>query len=284
MKKIYVFVIFFFLISSIEAEEKYNSYRETYLNKGESNSIKEDKALLNHEKCISAADYEGCMNYLNNSVANSKNRKNNIDCFNTICNPEEAQIYGTDNLGLKVIPGYYFMDVPNHRTATYVSKPFKIKVNDSYGRYIHIQTVFRGYFEGRSGSLSSTRGYNDFPNIIYRPGKPSGVRQRVYDYIFDCEEELVALFEGNKSKKLKSFSGRKKKWVDFKDGLNRKLNNIIVMRDALNTCKRPKEFILTLRNSRFNDLEKNLPKRSENSFQSKINCNSPVWKNKPKCN
>lgn len=284
MKKIYILVIFFFLISSIEAEEKYKSYRETYLNKSEDNSIRGDKALSNHEKCISAADYEGCMNYLNNFGANSKNRKNYIDCFNTICNPEDAQLYGTDNLGLKVIPGYYFMDLPDKRTAIYVSKPNKVKVNDSYGRYIHIQTVYRSYFEGRSGSLSSTRGYNDFPNIIYSPGKPAGVRQRVFNHIFDCEEELVALFEGNKSKKLKSSSGRKKKWVDFKDGLNSKLNSIAGMRDAFKTCKKPKGFILTLKNSRFQDLEKNLPKRSEKSFQSKINCNSPVWKNKPKCN
>ena len=285
MKKIYTLAIFFFLITSTKAEEKYKSYRETYLNKGDSNSIKRDITPSNHEKCISAEDYEGCMNYLNKANAKpDKKRKNYIDCINTVCNPEDAQLYGTDNLGLKVIPGYDFMDFPDHRTALYVSKPYKVKVNDTYGRYIHIQTIYRSYFEGRSGSVSSTRGYNDFPNIIYNPGKPAGVRQKVFNHIFDCKEELVAEFVENKSKKLKTVSGRKKKWVEFKDGSNSKLNSIAGMRDALKTCKKPKDFILSLNRSRFKELEKYLPKNRTNYINSQINCESPVWKNKPRCN
>ena len=286
MKKLYVFSILLFLISATKAEEKYKSYRETFMNKDDINSIKKDKiSPTNHEKCIEAKDYEGCMNYINKSVTKpNKKRKNYIDCVNTICNPEDAQLYGTDNLGLKVIPGYNLKDYPEGRAALYVSKPLKVKVNNSYGRYIHIQTIFRKYYEGRSGSLSSTRGYDDFPNIIYSPGKPAGIRQKVFNHIFDCEEELVAKFEGKKSKKLKSFSGRKKKWVEFNDGLNSKLNRIAGMRDALRTCRKSKDFILSLNKSRFTNLEKYLPKNPTNSINSKINCDSPVWKNKPRCN
>ena len=51
-------------------------------------------------------------------------------------NPEEAKIYGTDNLGLRVLPGYYFADIPEKRAANFFSQPMKLNVNGDFGRYI----------------------------------------------------------------------------------------------------------------------------------------------------
>ena len=278
MKNIFILTSFFFLIPSTNAEEKYKSFKETYSNKELNTS--------NHQKCLKASDYQGCMDYMKNNSRNStKGREGSIDCADNICTPEKAKLYGTDNFGMKVIPGYYFSDNPAKRSANYFSSPFKLNVNGRFGRYVHIQRVVRYYSRGYSGSLTTIPGIysGSYPTISYNPGKAPGVRQILVHNVFDCDDKTFARFNGNKSDRLMwvdTKSGkRKKKWISFDDAaLGYTFNR------GKEACSKSKEYIMSLKSSPFTKFENKTPKSSLKKTNSDINCNSPVWKNNPRCN
>ena len=248
----------------------------------------------NHESCLKASDYQGCMNYksgevnLNRNNIGGNSKKDNFrktDCIESICSPEDALKYGTDNLGMAVIPGYKFIDDPAERTANYFGSPLKLNVNGNFGRYVHIQRIVRYYSEGRSGYINSTPGIgsNSSPRITYRSGKAPGVRQTLIHNIFDCEDKTFARFNGNKSDRLmesKNKSGKfKKKWLSFDD-----VPSGFTFNRGKEACNKSKNYIMSLKVSPFTKFEKKAPKSSLKKSNSNINCNSSVWKKRPICN
>ena len=243
----------------------------------------QNRNKLNQKDCLKANDYEGCMNFqMKQKESNNLLNPNEIDCINFICTPSEARLYKTDNLGLKVIPGYDFIDQPYKRSAAYISQPYKLKVNGTYGRYIHIQRIIRFYSEGYSGSLTTTRGINsDSPPIInYRPGRYPGIRQTMTNHIFDCEDKSYARFNKNeKLIKTKTISGKKKKWHGFDE-----IDFGYTQKQGIRACKKPLNSILLLNISPFKKFESKQIKNSIIKKNMSVNCNSPVWKNKPRCN
>ena len=193
--------------------------------------------------------------------------------------------YGTDNLGMKVIPGYSFNDNPTKRSANYFSSPFKLNVNGNFGRYVHIQRVVRYYSRGYSGSLTSIPGIGEgsYPTISYYPGKAPGVRQVLIHNVFDCKDKTFARFDGNRSDKIMfvtTKSGKdKKKWISFDDVAPGASFN----RGKL-ACNKSENYINSLKVSPFDKFHKKELKSTPKNKNPKINCNSNVWKNKPICN
>ena len=208
----------------------------------------------NHESCLKASDYRGCMNYKKGiDDLNNNNEIIDVNCINNICSPEEAKIYSFDNLGLKVLPGYYFIDIPEKRSANYISKPLKLNVNGSYGRYLHIQRIIRYYSEGYSGSLTTIPGIrsDSTPTINFNPGKIPGIRQIVMNHIFDCEDKTTAKFDNNRLKKSQTSSERKKKWLNFDETKYDFINRL-----GISSCKKSKNYIMSLNFSPFDKFQK----------------------------
>ena len=235
----------------------------------------------NHESCLKATDYQGCMNFQLGINNNSNSKEiDNIDCINYVCSPESAKIYGTDNLGLKILPGYYFNDIPEQRSANFWSKPLKLNVNGNFGRYIHIQRIIRYYSEGYSGSLTTIPGIGEgaTPTINYNPGRAPGIRQIVQNHIFDCEEKTSAIFEGKRLIRTKTNTGRKKKWFSFEETSGYTLSK------GIEACKNSKNYIMSLNISPFDKFHKKELESAPKNKNPKINCNSPVYRNKPICN
>ena len=220
-------------------------------------SIVKPLLLASSEYCKNANDYEKCMRLVN---VNNLDRpsKREIDCISKTCNPSEAKIYGTDNLGLKTLPGYYFRDVPYKRSSVYFSKPAKLNVNGNYGRYIHMHNIVRYYSKGYSGSLITSPGLssNSFPTITYSPGKYPGIKQIVTNYVYDCQEKNYAYFEGDKLVRQKTKTGKKKKWLSFSNIEPQSLNGV-----AVKTCEKSLNDILSLDESFFTKFENKPIKR-----------------------
>jgi len=260
-----------------------------------SNNEVKDSNKNSHEDCLKATDYQGCMNYKSGEVNTNKNNldignfKNDnfkkTDCIEYVCRPEEALKYGTDNLGMAVIPGYSFIDDPAERTADYFGSPQKLNVNGSFGRYIYIPRIVRYYSDGRSGYINSIQGIgsNSSPTIIYRSGEAPGVRQTLIHNVFDCEDKTYARFNGNKSNRLMESTNKagkfKKKWLSFDD-----VSPGFTFNRGKEACNKSKNYIMSLKASRFTKFEKKAPKSSLKKINSDVNCNSPVWEKRPICN
>ena len=198
----------------------------------------QEKNLTNqdskHKKCLNASDYEGCMKYQSSSSLTTKKYKlKPKDCMNKWCNPFEIDPDEKDNLGLKLIPGFWFYDSPVRRASKYISEPYKLKVNGNYGRYIHIIDITRYYSEGSSGTsgYSTTIG-GSYTNCtgsgssitcstspsttINTPGKSGtapGIKQRNKEVVIDCEEGTIAEHINDKLIKTKGMNGKKRKWL-----------------------------------------------------------------------
>ena len=237
-------------------------------------------AKSDHESCLKAADYQGCMNYKKGIEVTKKETISEVNCINNVCNPEEAKIYGVDNLGLRVLPGYYFVDIPEKRAANFFSQPMKLNVNGDFGRYIHIQRIVRRYSEGYSGSLTTIPGIGPGASstISYSPGQLPGVRQIVLNHVFDCEDKTFARFEGKRLIRSETKSGKKKKWLNFEEA------DGYTARQGIKACRKSKNYIMSLNFSPFDKFSKKAIKSVPKNKNSKINCDSPVWKNKPQCN
>tara|TARA_B100000212_G_C27315379_1_gene507673 strand:+ start:366 stop:1175 length:810 start_codon:yes stop_codon:yes gene_type:complete len=235
--------------------------------------------ISSSEYCQNAKNFEKCMEYLKKSKLNPPIVDDDVNCINYLCTPEEARIYGTDNLGLKTLRGYYFRDRPDKRASIYYSKPLKLKVNGNYGRFAHINTIIRYYSKGFRGSINTIQINPDsFPIITGSSGSPPGIRQLVNDYIFDCEKAIFTKFEEGKQVRSKTESGKKKKWVDFSE-----LGSLYIS-IATKTCPQNDNSILSLEKSFFTKFKPKLVKQSSNKNNLGINCNSPVWRDRPQCN
>ena len=65
MKKTFIFTIFTVFVLPLAADEEYKTYRETYLqNNNKSTDVSSSSS--NHENCLKASDYEGCMKFQQN--------------------------------------------------------------------------------------------------------------------------------------------------------------------------------------------------------------------------
>ena len=186
---------------------------------------------VNHEKCMQASDYEGCMEFHNNDQSITKN----VDCINKWCTPEEAKSYKEDNLGMKVIPDFYFKDTPVERASMHVSPAYKLKVDGKYGEYIHFISLMRYYSEGTSGTsgystnigggYTNCTGYGSSiscntspPTTINIPGKSGtapGIKQVKIDFIISCNDRKIAQHKNNRLVKTKGNNGKKRKWLDL---------------------------------------------------------------------
>ena len=187
-----------------------------------------------HEKCLKAIDYKGCMTYKNsNSISTINTQERTNDCSIKWCLPYEIGNYSKDSSGLPLIKGYWFRDNPRSRAAYYISPILKLNVNNQYGRYIHMSHIMR-FFENATsgtsgiliGSSATTTCYGSgsyltcnsrLPTYIPgSPGKPSGVRQLIDDYVFDCDEEIFSIHRNRKLMKSEGSNGKKYKWVNKK--------------------------------------------------------------------
>ena len=238
--------------------------------------------ISSKEYCLNANDFKGCMKYMDKNDSTPIKENNSINCTIKVCSPEEAIIYGTDNLGLKTLRGFSFYDDPSRRAAYYYSNPLKLNVNGSYGRYLHRQLIVRRYSKGYPGSLITIPNYNSgsFPSINYSSGRAPGVRQNVTDYVFDCDQNIFTSFYNNKQERNKTKSGKKRKWVNFEDV---DPSDGIAER-GISDCQSSRNYIMSLNNSFFQGFKPKKVNKSSNKSNLGINCNSPVWKNKPRCN
>ena len=260
-----------------------------------------NKANLN-EKCLKAADYEGCMEY-SKGIQNSEiNSIDFVDCSQKYCTPEEAKGQ-VDNLGMKVIPGWKFFDMPAKRGSGFTNpEVYKVRVNNQFGRYINLKMIIRYYQEpqaatpGYSSSIgggstncygvgSSISCYTTPPTQLNIPGRaavPGGIVQENYDYILDCEDEVWGKHLNERLIKAKNNKGKLRKWVKFSE-----TDDNFVKYTGMPFCKDKKELIEYLQPSTFSlykykDIKKRTSSKSKNVGN--INCDSPVWKNKPRCN
>ena len=255
-----------------------------------------------HSKCINAIDYQGCMKY-----QSSQQNKNKIfsesNCIEKLCSPDEVT-QSTDNLGMKIIKGFYFREDPIERYAMYLDLDNLYEVNSKgdYGRFFHARSVIRFYskgFEGYSsligGGVTNCSTYSSSINCTTRrsrliniPAKEAGPRQNKLDFIYDCKDKTVAVFEENKIKKWPDIKGNKRKWhkwVDFQSTWTTK-SKIDILAGVCNGDFKAKKAANVSISNFYLFKDKGPRKRNYKSLKDSdsINCNSPVWKNKPRCN
>lgn len=184
-----------------------------------------------HKKCTEAKDYEGCMQYQSN-LSNKKNLLFETDCTKKLCRPEEVT-QSTDNLGMKIIKGFYFKEDPVMRYAYYydLDNLYRVNSKGEYGRFYHSRSVVRFYSKGFEGYTGITGGgitncstYGSSinctttnPIVTNIPSKAPGIRQNTIDHIYDCKDKTVAVYEDNKIKKWENKLGKKRKWHDWRD-------------------------------------------------------------------
>ena len=113
--------------------------------------LKAEGNNLMHERCLQAADYEGCMDF-QSGVNKSTTTKSNIDCSSQICSPNQVK-QSTDNLGMKIIKGWFFKENPASRSARYWdNKIYKVNSAGETGRFFHQRMVLRYFQKGSSGT------------------------------------------------------------------------------------------------------------------------------------
>ena len=303
MRKGFIFLIFFLSVSPTNAEEKYKSFNETFLKKESNKSYERNVDTSSQNECLKASDYEGCMNF----YSSLKNKNRTIiekDCIKKQCKPDEIT-QKTDNLGMKILKGFYFREDPIERYALYFDFDNLYKVNSKgeYGRFFHARSVIRFYskgFEGYSALVgggsancstygSSINCNTTRPRLINIPQKAAGPRQNKFDFIYDCKDETVAVYKENKLKKWEDKKGKKKKWHKWEDSISLWTNSKSRIEILKGVCNGNNEAIkaANVANSNFY-LFKDKGSKKRNYSGSKnvgnINCNSPVWKNKPRCN
>ena len=217
-----------------------------------------------HEKCLRAIDYKGCMSYENGNSKSIINTEEGInDCSIKWCLPYEIGNYSKDSAGLPLIKGYWFRDNPRSRAAYYISPILKLNVDNQYGRYIHMSHIMRFFENAKSGTSgmfiggsATTTCYGSgsyltcnsrLPTYIPgTPGKPSGVRQVIDDYVFDCDAEIFSIHRNRRLMRSEGSNGKKYKWVNFKNAKN----NLITSR-AIQFCNVQKTKINSLNPSGF---------------------------------
>ena len=274
-----------------------------------SSSIKAEANNSNHEKCLQAADYEGCMDFGSNKKKSSISSSVK-DCSKKICYENEVT-QSTDNLGMKIIKGWKFTENPAKRIAYYWDPDiYKINSGGNVGRFLHQRAVIRYFTKGISGTSGyfSSSGSQTFdcneslygninctsspPNFNYVPGSPGippQVKQVRIDVIYDCEDSTVATYHDYKIQRVKGMNGKKSKWLSANNLPDSPRYSMFKYQDErIRNRVCPDQRVIS--NIEFSDLyqfiEKGIKKRSSSNKKNvgNINCDSPVWKKKPICN
>ena len=128
------------------------------------------------------------------------------------------------------ITGWLYKEFPEKNTVYYTNlEPFKVKVRGSFGRYVHLQEVYRYYRNPRSGTSSytigggtSTTNCYDFGSSIScntssnpsftipgTPSTPGGNIQENIDKIIDCKEKTFETLINNRGGKWESWKDTK---------------------------------------------------------------------------
>ena len=230
-----------------------------------------------HTKCTEAKDYEGCMKFQSN-LSNKKNGLWETDCTKKLCQPEEVT-QSTDNLGMKILKGFYFKEDPVMRYAFYydLDNLYAVEAKGEYGRFYHSRSVVRFYskgFEGYSaitgGGITNCSTYGSSidctttnPIVTNIPSKPAGIRQNRIDYIYDCKDKTVAVYEENKLKKWEDKLGKKRKWHNWNDFKTPWLRSEKKLNILEGVCSRDYKSILSanISRSKFYLFEKKLPRK-----------------------
>ena len=114
-------------------------------------SLKAENNSDFHQRCLQACDYKGCMDFYCEGE-NTKVNQLTKDCSKERCNPNDKKPL-TDNLGMKVIQGWYFRNDPINRISYYWDPNiYKINSGGKTGRFFHTRGVIRYFRKGRSGT------------------------------------------------------------------------------------------------------------------------------------
>ncbi len=256
-----------------------------------------------YEKCLKASDFKGCMDYEEkNSIVSIETQNISKDCSYEWCSPTETNSYIQDSSGKPLLKNHYFLDSPRSRSAYYISPIYKLRVNGQYGRFIHISYIFRNFLNARSGTsgylIGGSNKIDCYPTgssytspsytcssqlptyIPGTPGRPSGVVQNTMDWIFDCDQEIFSQHFKGRFRKSVGRNGKKYKWIAFNNAKNNLINN-----SAIDFCRTNRFGINTLKPSGFLKFSNKKIKNPKgySAINKGVNCNSPVWKNKPRC-
>ena len=165
--------------------------------------------ISNHDKCLDAKDYEGCMRVQSgNTSAPSNNSQNN-------CAPDKWCIAttGNDPLGKPKIEGWMMLYRPSMRSVLY-RRPSaqKVNVRGRTDRYFQIEMLLRREVDAVAGivpsstSVGSSRtnctagvGYTvnctTTPPLTFNtPGRaaiPGGIIDSSSIYLYDCKERTL---------------------------------------------------------------------------------------------
>ena len=239
--------------------------------------------------CLPTADFEGCVN--------------------AYTNPKE-EMRKLDFLGREPIKGWRVVEDRPDNAIYYVNHNDvrKVKARGVYGRYITYEYVSRYFQEAVSGTsgYSSTigsgttncYGYGSSmsctttpPAVMNIPGRSAisaGVRQERSKVIIDCldrKAKWIAITGSPHNKRWKSIEG-KQTTQPIADENCSKINSL---RESdyskLDKGRIQKNDLLAqeVLPGSTPDQIRNLIKTPK-KYSSGINCDSPVWKNKPRCN
>mgnify|MGYP001322246666 CR=1 FL=1 len=93
-------------------------------------------------------------------------------------------------------------------------------------------------------------------------------------------KKVFTSFYNNKQERNKTKSGKKRKWVNFEevDPSN------AMAKSGIRACQSSRIDIMSLNKSYFQGFKPKKVNKSSNKNNLGINCNSPVWRDKPRCN
>ncbi len=176
------------------------------------------------DRCLKAADYEGCMTYetgqketksneLSSEIINARKFNKGKDCSKRLCMGTGEK----DFLGKPSLVGWLYKESPAENNVLYIDpKTYKVKVRGKYGRYIHISKVYRYYqnpeagtsgYSSGLGTATCTPGFGgslDCTTTTFdvsgTPARPGGLVQYKVDQIIDCKEgTTISWWNGQKN-------------------------------------------------------------------------------------
>ena len=274
-----------------------------------SSPIKAEANNAKHEKCLQAADYEGCMDFETNQKKSTISSSEK-DCSKTFCNTNEIS-QKFDHLGMPIPKGWIFRENLVKQVAYYYDPVlYKINSGGETGRFFHTRSMVRFFRKGKQGSSgyfsNSGSGSIDCSQSLYGninctttpststfiPGSPSvppQVIQRRIDYIYDCEDHTLAKYIDNKIVKEKGIDGKRRKWQSI-DNVEGSVRSYRFTKDRTNMknliCPNKGNDSKIEHSDLYEFREKGIKKRGSSNKKNigNINCDSSVWRDKPRCN
>ena len=173
----------------------------------------EPKASDQHEKCLNAKDYEGCMRY----NAKGKGLKSEADKCDERLGICVVTTKGKDEYGLSKPVGWYYKRLDDGRIL-YFSKAYRVPHKGQESRYIGFKRITRYYQSperGSSGvviggSSSSTNCFESGSSLscttsgspsTYIPGRsalPGGVQSIYFYEVYVCKDMTGAAYKEGK--------------------------------------------------------------------------------------